>query len=86
VFFSRDRHIARSWKIAPLQSATVFHLQGARSMNVTGPSTQHTTQTSSHTLPIKRGGDNPTVDTATPNAKMTPSNPAHLGNHVDTTA
>jgi hypothetical protein len=32
------------------------------------------------------GCDNPTVDTATPNAKMTPSNPAHLGNHVDTTA
>ena len=55
-------------------------------MNVTGPSTQHTTQTSSHTLPIKQGGDNPTVDTATPKAKTTPSNPAHLGNHVDTTA
>ncbi|SAL76666.1 hypothetical protein AWB74_05034 [Caballeronia arvi] len=57
-------------------------------MNVTGPSTSHATQASSHTLPIKRGADNPAAETATPNAntKTTPSNPAHLGNRVDTTA
>jgi hypothetical protein len=55
-------------------------------MNVTGPSTQHTTQAASHTVPIKRSTDTPTVETGTPNAKTTPVNPAHLGNHVDTTA
>jgi hypothetical protein len=86
VFFSCDRHIARSRKIAALQSATVFQTEGARSMNVTNPSTQHTTQALSHTLPIKRGTETPTVETGTPNAKTTPVNPAHLGNHIDTSA
>ncbi|MCG7403789.1 MULTISPECIES: hypothetical protein [Caballeronia] len=55
-------------------------------MNVTSPATQHTTQATSHTLPIKRGTETPTVETGTPAAKTPASNPAHLGNHVDTTA
>ncbi|SPB17139.1 hypothetical protein NOV72_04343 [Caballeronia novacaledonica] len=55
-------------------------------MNVTGPSTQHTTQAASHTLPIKRSTDTPALETVTPNEKPAPGNPAHLGNHVDTTA
>ena len=55
-------------------------------MNVTGTTAPHTTQASSHTLPIRRNADVPTVETGNANAKATPSNPAHLGNHVDTTA
>ncbi|SAK82974.1 hypothetical protein AWB76_05686 [Caballeronia temeraria] len=55
-------------------------------MNVTSPSTHHTTQASSHTLPIKRSTDTPTVESGTPAATTPQSNPAHLGNHVDTTA
>ncbi|BBU31449.1 hypothetical protein BTHE68_51830 [Burkholderia sp. THE68] len=55
-------------------------------MNVTGPSTSHATQTASHTLPIKRSTDTPTIETGNANAKTAPVNPAHLGNHVDTTA
>ncbi|SAK65613.1 hypothetical protein AWB82_03602 [Caballeronia glebae] len=55
-------------------------------MNVSSPTTQHTAQTVPHTLPIKHAADTPTVDTGTPAAKTSPSNPAHLGNHVDTTA
>ncbi|WP_321798166.1 hypothetical protein [Caballeronia sp. J97] len=55
-------------------------------MNVTGPSTPHTTQAASHALPIKRATDTPTIETGTPETKTPASNPAHLGNHVDTTA
>lgn len=56
-------------------------------MNVTGPIPSHATQASSHALPIRRSADTPAVETANPNAKTTPpGNPAHLGNHVDTTA
>jgi hypothetical protein len=52
-------------------------------MNVNSPITQHTAQTASHALPIKRAADTPTVDTGTSAAKTPASNPAHL---VDTTA
>jgi hypothetical protein len=83
----RDRRIARPVKIHSVAIGNVFYLQGARSMNVTGPSPSHAMQTSSHTLPIKHGTDNPAAETAAPtNPKTAPSNPAHLGNRVDTTA
>jgi hypothetical protein len=84
----RDRRHARSEKIARVAIRNVFHLRGMRSMNVTSPINSHATQASSHTLPIKRGGaESSPVDTVTPNTKpAAPGNPAHLGNHVDTTA
>ncbi|SAK89951.1 hypothetical protein AWB79_06497 [Caballeronia hypogeia] len=56
-------------------------------MNVTSPTTSQTTQSTSHTLPIRRNSaDIPTVETGTANTKTAPSNPAHLGNRIDTTA
>jgi hypothetical protein len=80
-----DRGFARSTKIAPVAIRNVPYPKRS-SMNVTSPATQHTTQATSHTLPIKRGTETPTVETGTPAAKTPASNPAHLGNHVDTTA
>ncbi|SAK60866.1 hypothetical protein AWB77_02083 [Caballeronia fortuita] len=55
-------------------------------MNVTGPSTQHTTQALPHAQSIKRATDTPALPTGTPDLKTPSSNPAHLGSHVDTTA
>jgi hypothetical protein len=55
-------------------------------MNVTSPLSQPASQTSSHTLPIRRNAETPVDATATPATKTTPSNPSHLGNRIDTTA
>ena len=55
-------------------------------MNVTSPINSQATHTTSHTLPVKPGTATPAVDNGTQSTKTPQSNPAHLGNHIDTTA
>jgi hypothetical protein len=57
-------------------------------MNVTSPSSTHSTQSTAQTLPIKRSTDtNNTSGASKATSTPTPSsNPPYLGNSIDTKA
>ncbi|MDR5759584.1 hypothetical protein [Caballeronia sp. LZ035] len=56
-------------------------------MNVNSPLNSHAVPQTANTLPIRRNTEVPAAESIpSPTTKTPVNNPAHLGNHVDTTA